>query len=118
MIAYHHLTGPQALEHLDDLKAVYTAVFSEPPYNEGPEMAGRFAGWLRDEVKESGFDLVEARDGEQLVGFAYGTTRLPTAGGGGTQTRPLPTRCAAGSCSWCRSGRYCRTAADAASGDG
>jgi GNAT superfamily N-acetyltransferase len=74
VIEYRHLDSAGALEHVADLQAVYGAVFGEPPYNEGPEMVRRFAGWLRDEVKESGFDLVEARDCEQLVGFAYGNT--------------------------------------------
>src|SRR4051812_9592004 len=72
MISYRHLDGAEARKHGSELREVYAAVFSEPPYNESPEMADRFVSWLRDESREPGFDLVEARDGERLVGFAYG----------------------------------------------
>jgi ribosomal protein S18 acetylase RimI-like enzyme len=37
-------------------------------------MAERFVGWLHDEAVLPGFDLVEAYDGDRLVGFAYGNT--------------------------------------------
>jgi ribosomal protein S18 acetylase RimI-like enzyme len=60
-----------------DLRGVYAAVFSEPPYHEGPAMADRFAGWLADESRLPGFRLVASYDGGQLVGFAYGYTKAP-----------------------------------------
>ncbi len=36
------------------------AVFSQAPYNEGPEMADKFVGWLRGESTEPGIDFVGA----------------------------------------------------------
>jgi hypothetical protein len=35
-------------------------VFSQPPYNEGPEMADKFVERVRQESIEPGFDFVEA----------------------------------------------------------
>jgi ribosomal protein S18 acetylase RimI-like enzyme len=71
---YAHLGAAEALEHTGELREVYAVVFAEAPYNEGPEMADRFVGWLRDEAALPGFDLVEARDDGRLIGFAYGNT--------------------------------------------
>lgn len=72
MTTYRHLTAREARAHVPALQSVYAAVFSQPPYNEGPEMVGRFAGWVRDESTRPGFDMVIAEDGGQLIGFAYG----------------------------------------------
>lgn len=69
---YRHLTAAEANERINEFKAVYAAVFSQPPYNEGPEMADKFVGWVRDESTEPGFDFVEAVDAGVPVGFAYG----------------------------------------------
>jgi ribosomal protein S18 acetylase RimI-like enzyme len=74
MVEYRHLSADQALETLPALQGVYGAVFSQPPYNEVPEMRDQFAEWLRDESKRPGFDLVAAVDDGQVVGFVYGYT--------------------------------------------
>lgn len=74
MTEYRHLTAAEALEQLPALQDVYGAVFSEPPYNEGPEKVGKFAGWVRDESTKPGFDMVVAEDDGRVIGFAYGYT--------------------------------------------
>jgi len=71
---YRHLTAAEALDGLPALQVVYGAVFSLPPYNEGPEMRDKFTEWIRDESKLPGFDLVIAIDSGQVVGFSYGYT--------------------------------------------
>jgi ribosomal protein S18 acetylase RimI-like enzyme len=74
-ITYPHLAADEAMLSVAALQEVYAAVFSLPPYHEGPEMVDKFADWLRDESKLPGFDLVEARYGRDTVGFAYGFTK-------------------------------------------
>jgi ribosomal protein S18 acetylase RimI-like enzyme len=71
-VEYRHLTAAEANERVEQFKAIYGAVFSQPPYNEGPEVADKFVGWIRDESTESGFDFVEAVDHGVAIGFAYG----------------------------------------------
>jgi GNAT superfamily N-acetyltransferase len=71
-MAYRHLDAAEANTRIEQFKAVYAAVFSEPPYNEGPEMVERFVGWVRDESTEAGFAFVEAVEYGVVVGFAYG----------------------------------------------
>jgi len=72
MIEYMRLGPAEARSRVGELRAVYEAVFSLPPYNEGPEMAQAFVGWIRDESTLPGFCLVAASDSARLVGFAYG----------------------------------------------
>lgn len=75
MTEYRHLSAAETLEALPALQDVYMAVFALPPYDEGPEMRDKFAGWVRDESKEPGFDLVTATESGRVVGFAYGYGR-------------------------------------------
>jgi GNAT superfamily N-acetyltransferase len=72
VIEYRHLDPAEANARIEQFKAIYAAVFSQPPYNEGPEMHDRFVGWVRDESTEPGFDFVEAVEYGVSVGFAYG----------------------------------------------
>ena len=72
---YRHVDAAEANARILEFKAVYAAVFSQPPYNEGPEMHDRLVGWVRDESDQPGFDLVEAVDDGRTVGFAYGYAR-------------------------------------------
>jgi len=71
-VEYRHLTAAEANSRVGEFKAIYAAVFSQPPYNEGPEMAGKFVSWVRDESTEPGFDFIQAVDDGEVVGFAYG----------------------------------------------
>ena len=75
MATYRHLTAQQSVAAVHDLREVYAAVFREPPYNEGPEMADKFVGWVRDESTEPGFDMVLAQEAGRVLGFAYGYTK-------------------------------------------
>jgi len=63
-----------AVASVGELREIYAAVFSLPPYNEGPEMADKFVGWINEESRHPGFDLVAAYANDQLAGFAYGYT--------------------------------------------
>src|SRR5262245_27839186 len=72
---YVRLKAGEANTRAFELRAIYLAVFSLPPYNEGPEMGDKFMGWLNDESKLPGFSFVAAYDGDRLVGFAYGHTK-------------------------------------------
>ncbi len=76
MIRYLHLGPAAANANIADLRTVYLAVFSLPPYNEGPEMANKFVEWVNDESKLPGFRMVGAYDEDRLVGFAYGYTKV------------------------------------------
>jgi hypothetical protein len=49
-------------------------VYAKPPYEEGPEQVDRCRTSLGEEATRAGFALIAARDGEQLVGVAYGWT--------------------------------------------
>ena len=89
MTQYRHLTPAEAVDELPALQSIYQTVFCEPPYEEGPEMAERFAGWLREEVRRPGFDLVAAVQGGQPVGFAYGY-RMPAGQWWRRTDRPAP----------------------------
>jgi GNAT superfamily N-acetyltransferase len=77
MTEYVHLDPATATAHVGELRDVYAAVFSLPPYNEGPEMADKFVGWIQEESKHTGFDLIAAYDAGRLVGFAYGYAMPP-----------------------------------------
>jgi ribosomal protein S18 acetylase RimI-like enzyme len=72
VVGYRHLTPEDANSRIEQYKAVYAAVFSQPPYNEGPEMADKFVGWVAAEFTEPGFTFVEAVESGTVVGFAYG----------------------------------------------
>lgn len=76
-VAYRRMTPAQAVLNVLDLRAVYAAVFSLPPYNEGPEMPAAFVAWITAESRLPGFDLVGAFTENELVGFAYGYTMPP-----------------------------------------
>jgi ribosomal protein S18 acetylase RimI-like enzyme len=77
MVSYVHLNAAEALANVAELRGVYLAVFSLPPYDEGPEIGDKFVGWISDESKLAGFSLVAAYDEDRLVGFAYGYTQPP-----------------------------------------
>jgi ribosomal protein S18 acetylase RimI-like enzyme len=95
VIEYRHLTAEQVNTRIDDFRAVYAAVFSQPPYNEGPEMADKFVGWVRDESAEPGFDFVEASALGVVIGFAYGYQQRPGKWWRGAD-RPAPAEVTAG----------------------
>jgi hypothetical protein len=76
-VTYRHLAPAEARNDAADLKSIYGKVFSEPPYNEGPEMPDVFVGWVNTESEHPGFDMVVAYLDEAPVGFAYGYVMPP-----------------------------------------
>ncbi|MFC4585462.1 GNAT family N-acetyltransferase [Sphaerisporangium corydalis] len=85
-ITYAHHDGHHATEELDDEYVdVYLDIRAEPPYNSGPlYQRDRFLDRSRKQMENEGFDLVVARSGGTLAGFAFGF-RVPAGrwwGGG------------------------------------
>jgi GNAT superfamily N-acetyltransferase len=83
------MSPAEAVAHVGELRETYAAVFSLPPYSEGPEMAEKFVGWIHDESKLPGFNLIAAYHGDRLVGFAYGYT-MPSGEWWHNADRPAP----------------------------
>jgi ribosomal protein S18 acetylase RimI-like enzyme len=76
------LDGPATAAVTDQLVAVYRAAMSAPPFFETEVETGWFAEELAGEITEPGFRCWAARDGDRLVGFAYGlpTPEIPADG--------------------------------------
>jgi ribosomal protein S18 acetylase RimI-like enzyme len=76
------LDGPATAAIADQLVAVYRAAMAAPPFFETEVETGWFAQELADEVTEPGFRCWTTRDGDRLVGFAYGlpTPEIPADG--------------------------------------
>lgn len=72
MVEYRTIDPIEANVRIRELQDVYQAVFSAPPYSEGPEMVDRFAEWIAEESKALGFQMNIALCSDQMVGFAYG----------------------------------------------
>lgn len=65
---------------LDEMVEVYARVYAEPPYLSGdPENCAAFVERTTGQADRPGFSVVWCRDGERLVGFAFG---LPLGPGG------------------------------------
>ncbi|MEJ3745542.1 GNAT family N-acetyltransferase [Actinomycetes bacterium KLBMP 9797] len=73
-VQYALLTGEQAGPLVPDLVDLYAAVYSAPPYEEGPEQVGEFATKIRNELERPGFRQTCAFLDGQLIGAAYGWT--------------------------------------------
>jgi hypothetical protein len=76
-VEFAWVDGERAERHLAELTDLYTEVYSEPPYEWGPEQAGLFAERFQVQRRQAGFALVEARDRGRLVGVGFGVTLLP-----------------------------------------
>lgn len=77
------------MRHLDELVNLYTEVYAEPPYEWGQEHAELFAQRFPGQRQQDGFTLIEARDGDQLVGMGFGVTLLPNTPWWRNVTTPL-----------------------------
>jgi len=71
--------GP-AVTLTDDLRALYAAVYAEPPYRDGPADVAEFVAEWPELLNQPGFRLVVARTADQLVGFAVGHMVGPASG--------------------------------------
>jgi len=61
-----------------ELRALYSEVYAEPPYEWGEDHADLFAERFEVQRRQEGFALAEARDGAELAGFAFGVTLQPS----------------------------------------
>ncbi|MGW7786524.1 N-acetyltransferase family protein [Streptomyces tricolor] len=76
-VTYARYEGAAAARLLGAFLPAYAEVYAEPPYGEGPRDVAEFAEHFRAHVRRSGFRLVLARDGDEVVGFAYGYRLAP-----------------------------------------
>jgi hypothetical protein len=89
-ITFRHVDGHQAAADFGELRALYSEVYAEPPYEWGEEHAALFAQRFEVQRRQEGFALVEARDGTDLAGFAFGVTLQPTTPWWNNLTTTLP----------------------------
>jgi hypothetical protein len=73
----------QAAACLGEFRALYSEVYADPPYEWGDEHASLFAERFTSQVRQEGFALVEARDGHDLAGMAFGLPVTPVSGSSG-----------------------------------
>lgn len=69
--------GARAAGHVDEMAALYTEVYAEPPYEWGAEHTDLFTERFDVQRRQDGFTLVEARAGGRLIGMSFGVTLLP-----------------------------------------
>jgi GNAT superfamily N-acetyltransferase len=74
MATYTLHDGKSAAQLTDQLVGLYAKVYSEPPYEEGPEQVRRFRDSLPDDMTRQGFSLVSAQEDSLLLGVSYGWT--------------------------------------------
>lgn len=76
-IEYTAVNGETAGQHLDELAALYTKVYAEPPYEWGDEHVALFRKWFEGQCRQDGFTLIEAGERGELVAMGFGVTLLP-----------------------------------------
>lgn len=76
MIAYLPHGPVSATALVPNLVDLYSVVYSEPPYEEGPDQVERFRASLPEEMNRPGFTLITADTEGRLVGAAYGWTMV------------------------------------------
>ena len=89
-ITFQVIDGDQAAAHLEELRALYSEVYAEPPYKWGDDHAALFAERFQAQRRQDGFALVEARDGPELAGAAFGVTLQPSTPWWHNLTTTLP----------------------------
>ena len=89
-VAFHIIDSEAAAAHLGELRALYSEVYGEPPYEWGEDHATLFAERFEVQRLQEGFALVEARDGPELAGFAFGVTLRRSTPWWHNLTAPLP----------------------------
>jgi GNAT superfamily N-acetyltransferase len=71
-VTFEMLDFAQVRGHLGELRSLYVDAFAGPPYDWGQEHAAFFLARFRAQSRQEGFALVEARQGAELVGMAFG----------------------------------------------
>lgn len=89
-VTFRQVDSEQSAAGFGELRALYSEVYAEPPYKWGEEHADLFAARFEVQRCQEGFALVEARDGTELTGLAFGVTLQPTTPWWNNLTSPLP----------------------------
>ncbi|MEV4432339.1 GNAT family N-acetyltransferase [Streptomyces sp. NPDC049585] len=89
-VTYERHEGPEAARLPGAFLPAYEEVYAEPPYCEGPQDAEAFVGRFRQHAQRPGFRLVLAREGAEVVGFAFGFPLPAEATWWGFMLEPLP----------------------------
>ncbi len=89
-ISFRLVDGEEAAAHVGELRALYSEVYAEPPYEWGGDHAALFAERFEVQRRQEGFSLVEARDGHELAGFGFGVTLRPSTPWWHNLTTTLP----------------------------
>jgi hypothetical protein len=77
-IAFHEIGGEQAAGRLSELRALYSEVHADPPYEWADDHGYLFTERFEVQCRQESFALAEARAGRELAGFAYGVTLQPS----------------------------------------
>lgn len=76
-VEFARVGSERAAQHVDELAALYTEVYAEPPYEWGEDHARLFVERFDGQRRQDGFTLIEARDQGELIGMGFGVTLLP-----------------------------------------
>jgi hypothetical protein len=71
-INFSLLDGSQATTSADEYRGLYEEVYAEPPYGWDADRVAVFGRRLAVQCRQPGFVLAQARNGDYLVGFAFG----------------------------------------------
>lgn len=74
MIDYFEHDLVSATELIPEIVDLYAVVYSEPPYEEGPDQVERFRSSLPEEIERPGFSMITADAEDRVMGAAYGWT--------------------------------------------
>ncbi|GGZ23156.1 hypothetical protein GCM10010387_15320 [Streptomyces inusitatus] len=88
-MTYERFHDQEAWPQLDAFLPAYEEIYAEPPYNEGPSDVAGFVGSYTVHAAQQGIRLVLARDGDDVVGFAYGYPLPSITGWWRNVDRPL-----------------------------
>lgn len=76
-VEFISVNGDVVGQHIDELAALYTEVYADPPYEWGDEHVALFKKWFDVQRRQDGFTFIEAREQDQLVAIGFGVTLLP-----------------------------------------
>jgi hypothetical protein len=89
-IDFQAVSADEAARHTEELIAVCREVYAEPPYEWDAEHEKLFCERFAKQCQNSGFRLVEARYGDELIAFGFGVTLAPTTPWWSRLLTPLP----------------------------
>ncbi|HEU0089687.1 MAG TPA: GNAT family N-acetyltransferase [Pseudonocardiaceae bacterium] len=89
-IDFRVVSAGEAAGHVDELTAACREVYCEPPYSWDAEREQLFLASFDWQRQNAGFRLVEARCGDELIGFGLGVTLPPATRWWERLLTPLP----------------------------